>query len=285
VALSLAPAAFSILTLWRCVLGLFAVGLVASSNYVLNELLDAPFDRAHPSKRSRPIPSGRVNIPLAYVQWLAFAAAGLFVAFMISAALAGTLTALLIMGLIYNVPPIRTKDLPIVDVVSEAVNNPLRMIAGWYMVGPLAVPPTSALLSYWMIGCYFMALKRYAEYRQIKNPDVAATYRRSFRLYTPQRLLVSVQFYGSAAMLFFGAFIMRYRLELILSFPLVALVMAAYMRMAFKPDSAAQTPERLHKESLLMATTFFCAFSMIVLLFCDIPLLHQIFAPTVISSP
>ena len=41
-------------------------------------------------------------------------------------------------------------------------------------------------------------------------------------------------FYGSAAMLFLGAFVMRYRLELILAFPLVSLVMAIYLTLAFK---------------------------------------------------
>ena len=36
-----------------------------------------------------------------------------------------------VMGCIYNIPPVRSKDLPYLDVLSEAVNNPLRMLAGW----------------------------------------------------------------------------------------------------------------------------------------------------------
>ena len=80
-----------------------------------------------------------------------------------------------------------------------------------------------------MVGCYFMAIKRYAEYRDIDDPARAAAYRKSFALLHRERLLVSIMFYGSAAMLFLGAFIMRYRLELILAFPLVALVMAMYL--------------------------------------------------------
>ena len=95
------------------------------------------------------------------------------------------------------------------DVLSEAVNNPIRMLTGWYIVGPDAIAPASLLLSYWMVGCYFMALKRFAELRSIGQGESAAAYRRSFRYYTPERLLVSVTFYASAAMLFFGAFIMR----------------------------------------------------------------------------
>jgi decaprenyl-phosphate phosphoribosyltransferase len=39
--------------------------LVASSNYVLNEILDREKDKHHPQKRLRPIPSGKVSIPAA----------------------------------------------------------------------------------------------------------------------------------------------------------------------------------------------------------------------------
>ena len=43
-------------------------------------------------------------------------------------------------------------------------------------------------------------------------------------------------------MLFLGAFVMRYRLELILAFPLIAIVMALYLSLAFKPNSAVINP-------------------------------------------
>jgi decaprenyl-phosphate phosphoribosyltransferase len=82
-------------------------------------------------------------------------------------------------------------------------------------------------------------------------------------------------------MLFFGAFIMRYRLELILSFPLVALVMAIYLSLAFKKDSAVQRPEGLYREPALMAAIVCCAAVMIVLLFIDVPILHRVFVPSI----
>ena len=61
----------------KTVIGLLAVGLIASSNYVINEICDAPFDRFHPLKRNRPVPSGAVIIPLAYAQWLFWRTSGL----------------------------------------------------------------------------------------------------------------------------------------------------------------------------------------------------------------
>jgi 4-hydroxybenzoate polyprenyltransferase len=264
----------------RIALGLLSICLVASSNYVVNEVLDAPSDRAHPVKSARPVPSGMVNIPLAYVQWLVLMVVGVWLGYLISLPFALTVGVLWIMGCIYNIPPVRSKDLPYVDVLSEAVNNPLRLLAGWFLVGTASVAPASLLLSYWMVGCYFMALKRYAEYRDIGDPKRAAAYRRSFAFYTEERLLVSIMFYGSAAMLFLGAFIMRYRLELILSVPLIALVMAMYLFLAFKPNSAVQRPEGLYKEPALMGAVIVCSAVIVALMIVDIPVLSSIFTPT-----
>jgi decaprenyl-phosphate phosphoribosyltransferase len=263
--------------------GLFCVCLVASSNYVLNEVVDAPFDRHHPAKRNRPIPSGRASVPIAYVQWLLLGAAGVGLAYAaVGPGLALTLAALWACGCAYNVPPVRTKDVAYLDVLSEAINNPLRMIAGWYMIdrAATALPPASLLMSYWMIGCYFMAMKRFAEYRDFDDPARAAAYRRSFAHYTQERLLVSIMFYAAGAMLFFGAFLMRYRLELILTFPLVAWVMAQYLAVAFKPGSAAQQPERLYREPRLMGAVIACASAMVALLFIDVPVRHRLFVAT-----
>ena len=264
----------------RLFLGLLSICLVASSNYVVNEVLDAPHDRQHPTKCQRPVPSGKVNIPLAYVQWFALMVIGMGIALQISVAFAATMFVLWVMGCIYNIPPVRSKDLPYLDVLSEAVNNPLRMLAGWYIAGSVFVPPTSLLLSYWMIGCYFMGMKRFAEYRHIDDPARAAAYRKSFSFYTEPRLLVSVMFYGSAAMLFFGSFLIRYRFELILSFPLLALVMANYLSLAFKENSAVQRPEGLYREPTLMAAVITCTAVMALLMFTDIPILYEVFDPS-----
>lgn len=263
----------------RSLLGLLAVGLAASSNYVINELCDAPFDRFHPIKKNRPVPSGQVIVWLAYVEWLVLGAAALVLGWYISPWLGWDLAALLVMGCAYNLRPLRTKDVPYVDVVTEAVNNPLRLLAGWLMV-TATLPPVSLLASYWLVGCYFMALKRYAEYRHLQRDGSVAKYRASLAYFTPERLLYSVVFYAAGSMLFFGAFLMRYRLELVLTFPLVALVMAVYFAMAFRPDSPAEHPEKLYRDWKLMTSTAACVACMMVCLTVDMPWLETLFPPT-----
>jgi len=257
-----------------------SITLVACSNYVLNEVLDAPFDRLHPTKKERPAALGLVNIPLAYAQWIVMMQAGVAIGWTISRPFAITALALWVMGCAYNIPPLRTKDVPYLDVLTESVNNPLRMLLGWYAVAAWLVPPLSLLMCYWMIGCYFMALKRFSEQREIGDRGMAGAYRASFKRYTPESLLVSVVFYASTAMLFFGAFVIRYRIELLLAFPLVALVMAIYFKLAFQENSAVQNPEKLYREPGLMLWFTAMVVLMLVLLFVRLPWLEKLFMPT-----
>ena len=283
VALMVYPDAWQGSLVLSVLLGLISTCLVASSNYVLNEILDAPFDRQHPTKCDRPVPSGRVWLPLGYAQWFGLMAAGVGLGALISPALAATLLALWVMGCVYNVPPVRSKDLPYIDVLTEAVNNPLRMLIGWFIVGSANLVPVSLLLSYWMIGAFFMAIKRFAEFRHINDGSRAAKYRKSFAYYTEARLLNSIVFYVAAAMMFFGAFTIRYRVELVLAFPFIAAVIAVYFDMGFKHDSAAASPERLYREPALMVAVCVCVAVITVLFLTDIPFLRTFFASTVPS--
>lgn len=263
----------------RIVLGLLAAGLVASSNYVINEIADAPFDRLHPEKCRRPIPQGAVSIPLVYAEWIVLGCAGLAVGWLVSRGLVFSLAVLWLMGCVYNIQPVRSKDVPFADVLTEAINNPLRLMIGWYIAGAHSLPPGSLLVSYWMIGCYLMALKRFSEHRSFGDAVALAAYRRSLARVSERGLLVSVTFYASTAMLCFGAFLMRYRMELVFSFPAVALVMAVYMWLAFRRNSAVEHPEQLYREPVLLASVLLCTGVMTVLLFIDLPWAHRLFSP------
>jgi len=262
--------------LLQVLLGLLAVTAVASSNYVLNELLDAPFDRLHPSKCMRAAAQGLVHRPVAYLQWLMLAALGFALAGRVSRGVLLASIALWLMGCIYNVAPIRSKDVPYLDVISEAINNPLRFCVGWYIVSSSIIPPVSLLIAYWMLGAYFMGLKRFSEYRQL-GYEQAGWYRKSFLRYSEESLLNSIVFYAASAMLFFGAFIMRYRMEMVLAFPVVALLMAEYFKLSFEHDSAVQNPEKLFRERRLMVLLFICVALLTCLLFVNVPLVTRMF--------
>jgi len=247
--------------------------LLASANYVINEWLDAASDAHHPIKRERPAVAGRLKGRYVLMEYLAFAAAGLWLAstqstwFLLSAA------AFLLMGLIYNVKPLRAKDRPYLDVLSEAINNPLRLLLGWSAIVPDALPPSSAVLAYWMGGAFLMAVKRYAELRFIDNPKQAADYRQSFAWYNEERLLLSAFFYALCAAFFLGVFLIKYRIEFLLSLPLFAILFTWYLALGMRPLSPAQTPEKLFREKSFVAFTVFLCLAIAALFAVDIPLL------------
>jgi 4-hydroxybenzoate polyprenyltransferase len=256
---------------------LIATCLVASSNYVLNELLDGSRDALHPLKRHRPVPAGLIARPIAYAEWLVLGAIGLGIATLIGPTFAASAAALWIMGVLYNVPPIRLKEWPYLDVLSESLNNPIRLLLGWFALVTSRIPPISLVLAYWMVGAFFMGAKRLAEYRHLAEPVVAAQYRSSFRHYTEDRLIVSIFFYATASALFAGVFIVRYHAELILFAPVAAALFAYYLRLALKPDSPAQRPEKLYKERRFLLYAALSVALFFLLLFVRIPAIYDLF--------
>src|SRR6266849_2750398 len=172
-ALNHRPIPTACLQLFLCVL---SVCLISSANYVLNEWLDARLDRFHPTKKNRPSSLGRIRTGFVIFEYLLIAAVGLSVARCISRAFFLTSAFFLLMGIFYNVKPLRTKDIPYLDVLSESINNPLRFLLGWFCIGITFLPPSSLLLGYWMGGAYLMALKRFAELRTIGARFVAVAY-------------------------------------------------------------------------------------------------------------
>jgi 4-hydroxybenzoate polyprenyltransferase len=260
-------------------LALVSVCLTASSNYVINDILDARGDAQHPIKRLRPIPSGRIRIGWAYAMWAALALLGFACAAQVNAGLLASSLLLWVMGLAYNVPPLRLKDIPYGDVLSESINNPIRMAIGWYAMSVTAPPTLSALLAYWMFGAFLMAIKRFAELRHIGDAATAGAYRKSFRWYNEERLLVSVLFYAALFGMFSGVFISRYRIELALAIPFVAAAMAAYFRIGLKPHSPAMNPEKLWGCKGIMIPALLAFAMCSLLLFVDVPGLAAFFAP------
>ena len=253
------------------VLGLLATCLIASSNYVLNEILDAKTDRFHPSKKNRPMVSGSLSVRLATTQWLVLAVAGFALGGTISAGFLGSLASLWIMALIYNVPPIRSKEVAYLDVLSEAINNPIRLLLGWYAVGAVGFPPSSFLFSYWLIGAYLMTAKRLAEYRGISDPQAAVRYRSSFRHYSEPLLAAAMLTYASGFMFFFGVLMVKYHIEYVLAVPLFLIYLAYYTHLTYLPESVAQNPEKLYRDKKLMAMTLILVAAVWALTYMKLP--------------
>ena len=267
----------------RLVLALAATCLVASANYVINEWLDAEFDRFHPTKKFRSVVTEDVRGVVIWTMWAVLLAAGIALARAVGVPFALAAAVLWAMGILYNVRPFRTKDVPVLDVLSESLNNAIRLLLGWFVVSPHTLPPVSIVLGYWMGGAFLMAVKRYAEFRMIGDPALAGRYRRSFRFYTERSLLVSAFFYAMCSTFFTGIFLVKYRIELVLFVPALMGLFCYYLHIAFKEDSAVQKPEKLYRERLLMAYCAALAVLFVVLMAADLPWLSALSDDALIS--
>ena len=273
----------------KLVIGVASTCLVASANYVINEYLDAEFDKFHPLKKKRTSVVRVVNPALVYTEWAVLAASGFALAYQINVQFLLTSMFLLFMGVMYNVRPFRTKERVYLDVLSESVNNPLRFALGWFIVAPAlpldslsgislfnSFPPSSILVAYWMGGAFLMATKRFAEYRLIKDITLAGLYRRSFKYYTEHSLLISMFFYALTSAFFLGIFLVKNRIELLLSFPFFALLFSWYLRIGLLDNSPVQGSEKLYTRKYFMTYVFLFCILLFVLMFVRIPILSNL---------
>lgn len=273
---------------WKILLGFASAVLVASANYIINEWLDREFDAFHPDKSKRPAVN-RVMSPLwVYSLYAACCLAGLLLAYEVGPLFFGVSLLFWLSGVVYNVPPLRSKDKAYLDVLSESMNNPIRMMLGWAMIEQATIAPGSLLLAYWMGGAFLMGTKRLSEYREIAagpGLGVLHRYRRSFRHYTEESLTVSCFVYALFSTFVMGVFLIKYRIEYLLAFPFLVLLFAHYLALSMRSGSVAQKPEKLFREKRLMAISAATVAALAILSFVDIPVLQRFGEPHFIVLP
>lgn len=139
-------------------IGVLVFGLLASVGYIINDLLDLPADRRHPTKRERPFAAGTLQVT-AGVQ----GAGAMLVVAAVLALLLGPAFALTALGYFVGTVAysLRLKRVPMLDVLMLAGLFTVRVVAGTTL--------TEAPFSFWLITFsifLFLSLalvKRYAE--------------------------------------------------------------------------------------------------------------------------
>lgn len=262
--------------------GFGALCLISSANYVINEYLDRDHDRIHPMKGHRVASYYKFSPRKVTLHYLIL----LLLAYIISAQLEmmsrASLFVLVLMGIFYNVRPMRFKDRQYLDVISESFNNPIRLAIGWYCVAPRAIVPASAFLGFWGMGVFLMSLKRYVEMKLINDVVLLKTYRRSFAKWTPEKLL-TLSFTGALGSAFFlGVLLGRRNLDYTLLFPTLLMLYGEYFRISLALDPASFAPEKLMKKKQLKALSLINSVLFVLISFSNskiltewIPIVHK----------
>jgi 4-hydroxybenzoate polyprenyltransferase len=112
---------------WRVLVAFGLLCLMASTVYLVNDLVDLEKDRQHPKKKNRPLASGRLPLSWAITAAVILPLAALGIALLYSPALAGVLLAYLVLHIVYSFV---LKEVVIIDVFSIAAGFILRVLAG-----------------------------------------------------------------------------------------------------------------------------------------------------------
>jgi len=124
--------------------GFVLFSLLSGTVYLVNDLFDIEKDRAHPLKKERPIPSGRLPINAARSAAAVLMVIALGIAFAINLPFFACAAAYLLINLAYS---LALKQVPFIDVFSIASGFLLRVYAGAMVINVHASP--------WLLLCTF----------------------------------------------------------------------------------------------------------------------------------
>lgn len=138
--------------------------LISSAVYILNDILDTENDKKHPIKKNRPIASGAISIPLAWLLFLIVASTSLSFSILINKFVFITIFSYLVLNIWYST---QLKFFPIIDVVCIALGFIFRVLAGCFAI--TVVPSPFIILLTFFSSMFFTFSKRKLEYGLIKD--------------------------------------------------------------------------------------------------------------------
>ncbi|MBY0421043.1 MAG: UbiA family prenyltransferase, partial [Parvularculaceae bacterium] len=142
----------------NCVLAFLLLGVVASGGYLVNDIVDLAADRAHWSKKKRPLASGELALAHAMAAAPAMTLGGVALGVALNPLFGAALAGYLALTLLYT---FHLKRIAMVDTVTLATLFTLRIVMGVPLVGAEATP---WLLAFSMTLFLSLSLaKRHAE--------------------------------------------------------------------------------------------------------------------------
>ncbi len=181
----------------------FALGLVASGTYVVNDLLDRERDARHPTKKHRPFASGALAPGFGWVFGPVLVALGFALAWaLLPLAFVGALGVYLGTTLAYS---FALKRVVLVDVCVLAALYALRVLAGGAATG---IPVSEWLLAFSLFFFLGLALlKRYAELRILEKEVGARDNGRGYTIEDAAMLRAMGPAVGFLAVLVFALYV------------------------------------------------------------------------------
>ena len=232
--------------------------LISSAIYVLNDICDVEKDRIHAVKKNRPIASGQISLPCAWILLICLTIAGFGLALSVNFSSFLLILAYVVINILYS-KWLKTKV--VIDCFCIAAGFVLRVMVGGTIV--------SAGISDWMFLTVvslslFMAFgKRRGE---LHRYGVGGT-RDVLEIYEMNFLNGIVFMCAGLTMAFYSLWSISRESNLVYTVPIVLFIVIRYLLLVFSGRSEADPTALILSDKTLLVSFGFCALIMLVLLY------------------
>ncbi len=144
--------------------------LASSFIYIINDIIDIDADAVHPTKKFRPLPSGKISKQSAWITSILIFLFLIALSFISPIEFIYFLASFILLNIIYSV---YFKHIVILDVFSIAAGFTIRVLAGAAIIN---VPVSSWLvLTTMFISLFLGVMKRHSELEQITEREITPT--------------------------------------------------------------------------------------------------------------
>jgi len=132
--------------------------LLSSTSYILNDIIDYPYDRKHPYKKNRPIAAGEISIPEATFVVFILTLISLVIALLFSIPFFLLCLFFILLHFFYS---LQLKKHPLIDIFTISFSFMLRTFGGEIVTGYHI--PIWLLLTIFFVSLFMATVKRHAE--------------------------------------------------------------------------------------------------------------------------
>lgn len=253
--------------------------LLSATSYVLNDIIDFPFDRKHPIKKHRPIASGKISIQQATFIVFVLTLVSLIISLFFSIKFFFLAFIFILLHFLYS---LYLKKYPVVDIFSISISFMLRAFAGEVATG-FHIP-------IWLIftiffGSLFVAtVKRHAElvtyggetrrsltfYKEHLLDFLTTTFATSTILaYSFYTYFERISFVGTPFTRVFSELLPQFeaRKWMMVTIPFVVYGISRYAQLLYEKEEGERPEKIIAKDGPLLGTIFAWAITVILLLY------------------
>jgi 4-hydroxybenzoate polyprenyltransferase len=239
---------------------------LSSAGYLLNDVVDVEADRAHPTKRRRPIAAGVLPVGMALMAGLTLALIGLVGSFAIGVLFGVLALAYVLLTAVYSTS---LKHIVLLDIFGLAGGFVLRAAAGAVAID---VPISPWLYIATLLGALLIALGKRRTELDTLGLEAAVGHRRNLQAY-------SIEFIDQLIMVISSAALMTYALytfsaenlpknhSMMLTIPVVLYGLFRYLFLVRDGDVGAAPEELLFRDRPLMLAVLVWAILAVALLY------------------